>query len=142
MINKKSDPPLGQTKNDDAFLKDKKILIIDDDELNRTILRRLLEIKGALIAEAESGRIAVDIFNESHFDLLITDIQMEDMDGNELALQLQTTLQEKRTPLIALTGDDNELQINMKNKLFDAVLIKPISAQHLYAAIAKCLRND
>ena len=78
-----------------SHAKDKKILIVDDEKTTREILSRALTAKGFLIRTVASGADALEAMDEEPFDLLITDLLMPNMEGNDLiekAQQLQPDL--------------------------------------------------
>lgn len=140
----KTEEEITAKKDPDEIIKGKKIIIADDDLLNRTILRKLLEIKGVQVTEAGSGRKAAELINQGQYDMLITDIMMDDMNGYELAILSREIKkgEKKSMTMMALTGSENEQLKNEETKLFDAVLIKPVTAQNLYDTIAKILSTN
>jgi CheY-like chemotaxis protein len=79
-----------------------KVLVIDDDAQVRRVVRRLIEMEGHQVAEAENGKIALRLLASDPADLVITDIYMPEMDGIELLTRLRETLPEAR--LVAMSG--------------------------------------
>ena len=69
--------------------KQKKIIIVDDFTGVRTIVRESLEKKGFMVLEASSGEEAMKYFDGTQVDLLITDIDMPDMNGAELITKVR-----------------------------------------------------
>ncbi len=65
------------------------VLIIDDDRGIRQLLRRIIESRGHVAVEADTGRTGVDAFQQQSFDLVLTDIVMPDMDGNQTIVHLR-----------------------------------------------------
>ena len=101
----------------------RRILLIDDDENIRAILSRLLKNMGYDVQVAEDGEKGIKLFDEmGDFDLVISDIQMPNMDGNEVARYIRNS-DKSGVPLIAITGFRTEVQPEM----FDYTLIKPFS---------------
>ena len=84
------------------------ILIADDDKGNRDILARLLEPNGYTVQFAENGREAIEKINETDFDAVLLDIQMPEMDGFEVLAKLNETGQLRQTPVIVVTGLQDE----------------------------------
>ena len=78
------------------------ILIIDDDEAVRTGVRRLLERIGHEVVEAVDGRDALRIAGETDLDLVVTDVNMPEMDGIEVIMALSQ--RESSVPIIAISG--------------------------------------
>ncbi|UCH45197.1 MAG: response regulator [Nitrospiraceae bacterium] len=98
-----------------------RILLIDDDEKVSSILSKLLKKIGYDVEVAEDGEKGIKLFDEvSDFDLVISDIRMPNMDGNEVARYIRNS-DKSATPLIAITGFPEEVQPEM----FDYSLIKP-----------------
>ncbi|MBU5482216.1 response regulator [Blautia sp. MSJ-19] len=65
---------------------DKRILLVDDNDLNREIAREILEMTHVMVEEAEDGKQAVEMFEKSeekHYDMILMDIQMPVMNGHE-----------------------------------------------------------
>ena len=100
-----------------------RILLIDDDENVRSILSMLLNKIGYHVEVAEDGEKGVKLFDMTgNFDLIISDIRMPNMDGNEVARYIRNS-DKSGVPLIAITGFRTEVQPEM----FDYTLIKPFS---------------
>jgi CheY-like chemotaxis protein len=100
-----------------------RILFIDDDENIRSILSKLLKKMGYDVEFAENGERGIKLFDErGDFDLVVIDIRMQDMDGNEVARYIRNS-DKSSASLIAITGFPEEIQPEM----FDYTLIKPFS---------------
>ncbi|KAL5990928.1 hypothetical protein ACLOJK_011833 [Asimina triloba] len=81
-----------------------KILLVEDIEINRILLRKLFQDLNFLLEEAENGQIAVDYFKQGKsYDLVLMDKEMPVMDGHEATRQLRSL--GVKTPIIALTGN-------------------------------------
>jgi CheY-like chemotaxis protein len=105
----------------------RRILVIDDDRSVRTIISMLLENLGYHVEVAEDGKEGIDAFHRlGNVDLVITDIRMPNMDGNEVARQIRKS-DRPTIPLVAVTGYIEEVQI----KAFDSALIKPFKLDEL-----------
>ncbi|WP_163338616.1 response regulator [Desulfopila sp. IMCC35008] len=78
------------------------ILVIDDDEAIREMLRRLLERNGYRVTTAEDGREGLLTFQQESFDVVITDVLMPEMDGIEIIMQLLN--QDSNVRIIAISG--------------------------------------
>jgi CheY-like chemotaxis protein len=79
-----------------------RILVIDDDEAMRSLLRRTLERAGYQVVEASNGRDALRIVPSGHFNLVVTDLLMPEKDGIEVVLHLRRT--DPKLPVIAISG--------------------------------------
>ena len=99
------------------------ILLIDDDENIRSILSMLLKNIGYDVEVAEDGEKGIKLFDEmGDFDLVISDIRMPNMDGNEVARYIRNS-DKSSASLIAITGVPGEIQ----PETFDYSLTKPFS---------------
>lgn len=104
-----------------------RILVIDDERSIRTIISMLLTELGYCVEVAEDGKEGIEVFHKyGEFDLVITDIRMPNMDGNEVARQIRAS-DRPMTLLVAVTGYIEEVQMNM----FDFALIKPFRLEEL-----------
>lgn len=79
-------------------------LIIDDDQANRHLLRRVLEKEGWQVQEAANGRPALHILNNVQPDLILLDLMMPEMDGFEFAVRLRQNTQWRDIPVVVLTA--------------------------------------
>ena len=79
-----------------------RILVVDDDDLVREMISSILTSYGYDLAEATDGKIAIRMYNEQPFDLVITDLIMPDMDGIELITGLQGV--DQNVKIIAISG--------------------------------------
>jgi CheY-like chemotaxis protein len=112
------------------------ILVIEDNEEIRGLLHRFLEAMGYDVAVADGGDKGIDIFNHRCcFDLVLTDIGLPGMNGNEVARQIRKSEQPK-TPVIAMTGHQG---MGFERDLFDSVLIKPFKLEVLADTIGSYL---
>lgn len=121
-----------------------RILIAEDHEINRLVLRNLLEVIGNLDLEmVANGAFAIEAWAAREWDLILMDVNMPDMDGVTATRRIRSMEQQtqrRRTPIIALTANamshqvDEYLQAGM-----DGHLAKPIEAASLFAAIAKAV---
>jgi signal transduction histidine kinase/DNA-binding response OmpR family regulator len=84
-------------------LSGKKILLVEDVEMNRMIVTGLLEDTGVIITEAENGEIAVEEAGRTRFDLILMDMQMPVMDGLTATKKIREF--DKDTPIIAMTAN-------------------------------------
>lgn len=110
----------------------KSILAIDDDMCVLRLLDKFLNAVGYDVVVTNNGTAGVELFNNGHgFDLVITDISMPGMDGNEVAKNIRGS-EKSNTPIIATTGS-NEREIH--RDLFDFVLIKPYRIESMVDTI-------
>lgn len=89
---------------DTLALKDCRILVVDDNMINREIAKELLAQLGAIIEEAENGEEAVEKTRTGHFDIVLMDIHMPVMDGYEASYKINKTMAHNAPPIIALSA--------------------------------------
>lgn len=130
-------------QNDNINLKGLKVLLVEDNELSKEIEKDILENHGAIITEADNGKVAVDILcnsNVNHFDLILMDVMMPIMDG----LTATKTIRElkrpdaQNIPIIAMTANAYEEDVKKAlNAGMNAHLSKPIEINKFLKAIEK-----
>lgn len=87
------------------FLKDTKILLVEDNELNQLLAIKVFQKWEKEIDIAENGKIAIDKIEKNNYDIILMDIQMPEMDGNELTKYIRSNMGSKANiPIIALTA--------------------------------------
>ncbi|HXN14789.1 MAG TPA: adenylate/guanylate cyclase domain-containing protein [Usitatibacter sp.] len=87
-----------------------RLLVVDDNKVNRLLLARSLELQGHSVALAENGRVALEMLRRESFDLVLLDIEMPEMDGFQVLEQLVGDLRLRDLPVIvtsSLEGIDN-----------------------------------
>ena len=109
----------------------KTILIVDDSESIRTILKLTLEFKGYTVIEAEDGKKAFEILKQTDCDLVIADIVMPHMSGVELLNKVRHTLKKEDLPVIICTAEENVNEEEFIRKGASKLLIKPFSPRSL-----------
>ncbi|NQU60032.1 MAG: response regulator [Rhodospirillales bacterium] len=118
-----------------------RILLIDDEELVRTALRKALEASDHEVVEAENGDLALDLHKKQPFDLIITDIIMPGKEGIETIMDLKQ--ENPELPIIAISGGgpDRHMTYLETAKFFgaDHMLTKPFSSEALHQCVDTCL---
>jgi DNA-binding response OmpR family regulator len=114
-----------------------RILLIDDDEPVRTVLRLMLVHQGHSVIEARNGREGLQLFQASNADLVITDLVMPETEGFEVLVELRKKV--PRVKIMVITGgvrgkSANYLDMAMRLGA-DQVLAKPFSSEGLTAAL-------
>jgi two-component system response regulator (stage 0 sporulation protein F) len=115
------------------------ILVIDDQEPIRALLRESLEAAGYEVLEASNGRLGLELFQERSADLIITDIVMPEMDGLELMLELARNF--LNVKVIAISGGlESEGTLHVA-KLLGArqTFHKPLDMDKLLSAVRYAL---
>ncbi len=120
----------------------KKILVVDDRQVNRIVIAEVLKPLGFVIDEAENGREGLQRFTEFEPDLVITDIVMPEMDGYELARAIRSSYGSE-LPIIAASASvslaDQSLAIAAGCNDF---LDKPLDMEKLFISLQKYLQLD
>ena len=118
------------------------VLIVDDNEDARVMLRTYLQLGGHRVHEASSGPEAVEVALEARPDLVLLDLGLPGFDGFEVARRLKHDVRTMQTVLIALTGygqqEDRERTMHLG---FAAHLVKPVSPERLDEVFALASRN-
>jgi CheY-like chemotaxis protein len=118
----------------------KRILIVDDFELGRLVLREKLEMQGYTCQEVENGSEALKNLQTSQFDLVITDNQMPVMTGLEMIQSLANNSNDQQPPIILLTGNpSNNLCSEARKAGVQAVFPKPYDERDLSLEIIRIL---
>jgi len=115
------------------------ILLVEDDNVNQTVLSRLLREYGHIVDIAVNGIEALAIFTQKNYDVILMDIQMPEMDGIEATRQIREMESGGRhTPIIALTSFAyNGYRENVLSKGMDEYVTKPVDMEQLNNTIEK-----
>ncbi|WP_417455936.1 response regulator [Kordiimonas sp.] len=117
-----------------------RVLVVEDEEAVRDYVSRVLTMHGHTVLVANDGAQAVELMNDHHFDLLLSDIAMPMMDGISLALKVRAT--RPHVPIILMTGFANERQrAHNLSLLIEGLLSKPFTMDQLLGAVNKALAN-
>lgn len=119
-----------------------RLLIVDDNEINRDILRRLLESQGHVVQEAADGRQALDLLARERFDLVLLDVVMPEMDGFEVLARLKSDPQLREISVIMISALNEINYVVGCIKLgAEDYLNRPYNAVFLKARIGACLEK-
>lgn len=130
-----------------SFLKGKKILVAEDNELNREIVEAVLEMEGVTSASAVNGQEVLRMFQTAapgEYDAVLMDIQMPVMDGYEAAKAIRSSghPDAETIPIIAVTADAFREDITAALEAgMDAHLAKPIDPDQLYQLLYDLLKG-
>jgi CheY-like chemotaxis protein/nitrogen-specific signal transduction histidine kinase len=115
-----------------------RLLVVDDNRMNRELARAILENLGAEFTEAEDGLSALEIARESAFDAVLLDIRMPGLDGPAVLQRLRAAPgPNQHAPILAFSADA-ELE-RFEEQGFDGVVRKPIEAMALVLTIIETL---
>ncbi|CAH0345589.1 response regulator transcription factor [Bacillus sp. CECT 9360] len=117
-----------------------RILVVDDEERIRRLLRMYLEREGYVIDEAENGNIALMKALESDYDLILLDIMMPGKDGIEVCREIR---EKKSTPIIMLTAKGEEVnRVQGFEVGTDDYIVKPFSPREVVLRVKALLRRS
>ena len=124
----------------------KKLLVVEDNELNLEIASTLLEEAGFEVDTAENGKIAVEkveAASADRYDLVLMDIQMPEMDGYEATRRIRALPDAKKAalPIVAMTA--NAFEDDRKNALHAGMnghIAKPLDIQKLFQVLSELLK--
>ena len=103
------------------------VLIVEDDDDSRYLMRLELEQLGYLITEAENGVKAVEIALRDHPNIILMDLTLPEMDGLEATARIRADEEMREVPIIAVTAhQENDWREEAKASGFDAYVTKPI----------------
>lgn len=123
----------------------RRVLLVEDNDLNREIAREVLEISGLTVEEAENGQIAVDKFSaseEDYYSMILMDIQMPVMNGYDAAAAIRglKRADARRVPILAMTANAFVEDIQAAKAVgMNEHLAKPIDFDALSAVLKKYL---
>jgi type IV pilus assembly protein PilB len=119
------------------------VLVIDDDELIRTLARALLEKAGMKVTEAEDGEHALShLDRHEEFSLVLLDLDMPRMGGMEVLKAIRSKLASAGLPVVVLTGSESEQdEVRVMEAGADDYVRKPIVPDRLLTRIKSVLRR-
>jgi CheY-like chemotaxis protein len=120
------------------------LLVIDDDTDIRFILKTFFTGDGHTVDTAENGKVGMELAEHNHYDLIITDMLMPEMDGIEVIAAIKT--KSPATRIIALTGGSAMLEKSLllstaQAMRADKVVAKPLDIKVLKAAVNEVLAS-
>jgi DNA-binding response OmpR family regulator len=122
-----------------------RILIIDDDDQVRKMLRLTLNAAGFDVVEAQDGKVAMKFFNQDPLvDLVITDLIMPEKEGIEMIIELRKDF--PKVPIIAISGggriDPNDYLVLAKKLGAQITLEKPFSRKDIIEAVNELITSE
>lgn len=128
---------------DPSIFTGKQILIVDDTDINLILLEAIFDKWGVTVDKAKNGKQALDQVHSKHYDLILSDVNMPEMDGIELtkAIRGESNAEISKTPVIILTANilQDEIEKFQRAGVTD-YLMKPFLMADLYKVIRKQLR--
>ena len=119
-----------------------RLLVVDDNKVNRLLLTRSLELQGHSAASAENGRVALEMLRRESFDLLLLDMEMPEMDGFQVLEQLVNDRQLRDLPVIVTSSLEGIANVVRCIELgAEDYLSKPVNPGLLKARIGASLEK-
>ncbi len=120
--------------------KEAKVLVVDDEERIRRLLKMYLERENYEVDDAENGEIALHMAVENNYDLILLDIMMPGMDGIEVCQEIRKS---KATPIIMLTAKGEEAnRVQGFEAGTDDYIVKPFSPREVVLRVKALLRRS
>ena len=135
------------TENHEKFFATKgvRVLLADDNDINREVLKALLDPFGFVIDEAENGKVAVDMAEKILYDLILMDSHMPVMSGKEAAGKIRGNAGglNQKTPIIAVTADAiTGVKEDLLSSGMDDYIAKPVDVEQLCSTIKRYLPEE
>jgi len=134
---KKRRVPIGLEINDYS-LKNRKVLIVDDDERNILALKEVLENVGCSVIKSYNGKEALEKIKSEKFDAIIIDLMMPEMDGYETIKKIRKEFKDFKTPILVLSAKfKREKESSLE---VDSYIQKPVNFDTLIDELKKLTR--
>ncbi len=120
------------------------ILFIEDDRMNRRVVRDMLDVAGVSMVEAESAENGLALIDAHDFDMALVDLRMPGMDGLTAIGHIRARDDHKaRLPIIVVTADT---AVDLRERCLaggaDDVIFKPVAMDELFDAMGRLLAGD
>ncbi|NEW08301.1 response regulator [Paenibacillus sp. SYP-B3998] len=120
-----------------------RILLVEDNEINQTVARSLLESRDCIVHIAAHGLEALSLLKNESYDLILMDIHMPMLGGIETTKHIRQTPEGKHIPIIAVTADST---LEQRNACIEAgmndTVTKPIIPEHLFEIVDRYVREN
>ena len=122
----------------------KRILVIDDEESVRFVVKEMLEFEGYEVTTASNGKVGLQLFRKKPTDLIITDIFMPEMEGLETIRELHRDFPQLKIIAMSGGGESGMLSFLSFAKRFGALrtLRKPFSREELLEVVKELLASE
>jgi len=118
----------------------KKILVVDDNKINRDVLDGILKSVGITCEMAVNGLEALEMVKQNNYDIVLTDLKMPVMDGCELSKKIREMYDMNELPIITISANTKEETCQCLNKCnINASVQKPINPEHFLNQLASII---
>lgn len=120
-----------------------RILVVDDDEINRMIVKLLMEIRGHSVVEADSGAQALEMLPHSEADVVLMDLEMPGMDGFETTRRIRSEMGPlSQLPIVALSAHNSPRDhLHCEQVGMDGFVEKPFNVGQTEDVLHQVLRG-
>lgn len=120
-----------------------RILFVEDDQMNRRVVRDMLGVAGLEMSEAPEAETGLKMIGDNEYDLILMDLRMPGMDGLTAIRNIRARGDAKATlPIIVVTAD---MAVNIRDNCLDAgaddVIMKPVAMDLLFDAIGRMVAS-
>lgn len=118
-----------------------RILFVEDDAMNRRVVRDMLQVVGADMVDAEIAEAGLDLVDRDSFDLILMDLRMPGMDGLTAIARIRARADDKADlPIIVVTADTAlDLRAQCLAAGADDVILKPVAMNQLFTAMGRVM---
>ncbi|MBI4376387.1 MAG: response regulator [Elusimicrobia bacterium] len=121
----------------------KRILVIDDSALSRSVLQEALEKKGFRVTLAENGEKGVTLVLQDAPDLILMDVVMPELNGWETCLRIRKAALSKAIPIVIMTSKDTPQDMLQSFEVgADEFISKPVALDELFNTINQLLSSE
>jgi CheY-like chemotaxis protein len=117
------------------------VLFVEDDPMNRRVVRDMLSVGGAEMSEAADAETGLAMIDDGGFDVILMDLRMPGMDGLTAIRQIRARGDAKALlPVIVVTADTaQDIRSHCLSQGADDVILKPVAMKSLFDAIGRTL---
>ncbi len=120
------------------------VLFVEDDPMNRRVVKDMLDVAGATMTGAESAERGLQLIDEQDFDIVLMDLRMPGMDGITAIQHIRARTDAKASlPVIVITADT---AVDLRDRCIrggaDEVLFKPVAMDLLFDAIGRLFARN
>ena len=117
------------------------VLFVEDDAMNRRVVKDMLSVAGAEMAEAPDAETGLAMIGEGGYDIILMDLRMPGMDGLTAIRHIRARTDAKASlPVIVVTADTAmDIRADCISNGADEVILKPVAMRALFDAIGKTL---
>jgi two-component system, cell cycle sensor histidine kinase and response regulator CckA len=120
----------------------KRVLVVDDEELTRQTITRMLEAGGFTVVTATNGAEALEYLSKrsADVDIVLSDVTMPEMNGIDLSYHIRDRY--PRMPVAIVSGDVSDLEKSIIGRADVPFIKKPFHAESLYSAVREAIRRQ